>query len=93
MDKGIKRKNNDNTNNEDNITDNNKIKKSKSNLTNKENDLETESLRILEFFCGIGGMVKFWNFIRFQFNLIFFFFLKKKKKKRKRLIMNSIKIQ
>ncbi|ORY47970.1 hypothetical protein LY90DRAFT_8776 [Neocallimastix californiae] len=56
MDKGIKRKNNDNTNNEDNITDNNKIKKSKSNLTNKENDLETESLRILEFFCGIGGM-------------------------------------
>jgi len=49
MDKGIKRKNN-----QDTINDNdNKLKKSKS-ISNDE--FENESLRILEFFCGIGGM-------------------------------------
>jgi len=54
MEKGIKRKNNDGSTNEPDIIDNNKQKKTKSDNVEESSD----ELRILEFFCGIGGMVK-----------------------------------
>jgi len=57
MEKGIKRKNNqENATIETENIENNKIKKSKS---DNEQESTKESLRVLEFFCGIGGMVKF----------------------------------
>jgi len=57
MEKGIKRKNNQDVSNENDIIDDNKTKKSKSNNNNdNDNNNSNESLRILEFFCGIGGM-------------------------------------